>query len=52
MALGFILGSLFTFLFMFIPAVLNVNPRDDDYRTQKSKGTKNHEVWKKGEKND
>ena len=51
MALGFILGSLFTFLFMFIPAVLNVNPRDDDdYRTQKAKGSKNHEVWKKEEK--
>jgi hypothetical protein len=48
MALGFILGSVFTFLFMFIPAVLNINERDD-YRTHKAKGTQNHEVWKKEE---
>jgi hypothetical protein len=46
--LGFILGSLFTFLFMFIPAVLSINERDD-YRTQKAKGTQNHEVWEKEE---
>ncbi len=44
MALGFILGSLFTFLFMFIPAVLSINERDD-YRTQKAKGTQNNKPW-------
>lgn len=30
MALGFILGALFTFLFLFIPAVLSINPREDE----------------------
>jgi len=50
--LNFILGAAFMFFFLFIPAVLNVNPRDDDddYRTQKAKGSKNHELWKRGEK--
>jgi hypothetical protein len=28
--LNFILGAVFMFLFMFIPAVLNINERDDD----------------------
>jgi len=45
--LDFILGAAFMFFFLFIPAVLNVNPRDDDYRTQKS--AQNHEFWKKEE---
>jgi hypothetical protein len=48
--LDFILGAAFMFFFLFIPAVLNVNPRDDDYRTQKSKGSQNHKVWEKEER--
>jgi len=47
--LNFILGALFAFLFMFIPAVLNINKRDDEYRTHKGKVTHTNKVWEKEE---
>ena len=48
--LNFILGALFMFFFLFIPAVLSVNPRDDDYRTSKGKRTQNNKVWEEEKK--
>lgn len=44
--LNFLLGMIFMFVILLIFSVLSINPRDDDYRTRKGKGTHNNEVWK------
>ncbi len=48
--LNFILGMLFMFLIMLIFSVLAINPREDEYRTQKGKGSQNHKVWEDDKK--
>ena len=45
--LEFILGIVATLIFLFIFGAIAIN--EDDYRTQKAKGTQNHEVWKNEE---
>ena len=46
--LNFFLGVIATLVFLFVFGAIAINERDD-YRTQKAKGTQNHEVWKKEE---
>jgi hypothetical protein len=59
MVLGFILGCFFTFMFLFIPAVLNAIPKEyeyekyyyeESYRDIKGNGKFNNEIWKNKDK--
>lgn len=50
--LNFLLGMIVMFLILLIFSVLSINPRDDDYRTTKSKGKQNNKVWENRDKDE